>query len=312
MAGEKARLREKLFNDYSARYAAVGGEPDKFMCPICKYVFDRDAIEGDNPKLTLAHVLPEALGGNYCSLACAKCNNDMGSDLESFLIERFKAEDAMNGVGTLPGRMKGEFGSVGVEFQTAPLGEPWRVLVVDKQTNPTVLKKMNAALEANPSDNTSTIVAEITPRWLDKPSRVTAALYQSGYLLMFAYFGYEVVNDPRYARLREQIIKPDEEILPPVFSMPPMKWAEKELPESHGIMIVKEPSPYIMPVFRFRPNGGLERVIGIRLPGLDDETWPARGQARTVNGVIVRFRPAKDDGVRPTLRGFWEQAKRMT
>jgi hypothetical protein len=65
---------------------------------------------GENPMLTLGHVLPEALGGSFCTLSCAPCNNDMGSDLEAFLLERFRAEDALNGIGNLAGRLEGDFG----------------------------------------------------------------------------------------------------------------------------------------------------------------------------------------------------------
>ena len=83
------------------------------------------------------------------------------------------------------------------------------------------------------------------------------------------------------------------------------------LPDAHGVMLVKEPSSFMMTVFRLRPNGGKSRVIGVPLPGLDDPAWPPTGPRGKVKGVIVRFRRAKDDGSRPRLRDVWEQAKRM-
>lgn len=311
MAGENAKLRENLFNDYSGRFADVGGQADSVQCPICLTIFGRDALVGDRPKLTLAHVLPESLGGTFCSLACAGCNNDIGSDLEAFLIERFRAEDAMNGVGKLPGRLVGDFGSIGVEFQAAPPGEPWTVLVIEKQTNAADLQKLNLALGAKLDAPSTKIAAQIMPRSRNRPNRVSAALYQSAYLLMFAYFGYDVVNDLRYAKLREQILRPDEDILQAEFDMPPEAWANKELPDNHGVLIVKEPEPFIMPVFRLRPVGGRSRVIGVRLPGLDNTTWPRPRPKGRVKGVVVRFRRAKDDGSRLALREVWEQAKMM-
>src|SRR5437868_5949014 len=101
MAGENARLRERLFDDYSERLARVQPEAaGTFICPLCQKPFTQAALSGNNPALTLAHVLPESLGGSFCTLTCAPCNNDMGSDLEAFLLERFRAEDAMQGVGT--------------------------------------------------------------------------------------------------------------------------------------------------------------------------------------------------------------------
>lgn len=312
MAGETARQRERLFDDYSRRLAWVTGrEAGTFVCPICQRTFTRDDLAGDNPELTLGHVLPEALGGTFCTLTCAPCNNDLGSDLESYLIERFRAEDAMNGVGKLAGRLEGEFGSVGVEFQAAQPGEPWTAFIIEKQTNPAVLEKLNAALDGKPGDSPVMVAAQMKPRYRNRPGRVSAALYQSAYLLMFAYFGYDVVHDPRYAKLRQQLLNPDDDILPAMFDMPPEAWANAVLPDDHGIMMVKEPSPFVMPVFRLCPAGGRTRVIGVPLPGLDDSAWPPPGPKGEVKGVIVRFRRAKDDGTRLRLRDVWEQAKRM-
>jgi hypothetical protein len=143
MAGDAARLRERLFDDYGGRLATVGGQAaGTFVCPLCQKPFNREALVGDNPRLTLAHVLPEALGGSYCTLTCAACNNDAGSTLEAFLLNRFRAEDVMQGVGTVLGRLEGAFGSVDVEFQAAPSGQPWTVLV-DRQTDPAAMRKLD-------------------------------------------------------------------------------------------------------------------------------------------------------------------------
>jgi hypothetical protein len=286
MAGENTKLRAKLFDDYSDRLVAVGGDKDTFVCPICLKSFGRDALMGENPMLTLGHVLPEALGGSFCTLSCAPCNNDMGSDLEAFLLERFRAEDALNGIGNLAGRLEGDFGSVGVEFQAAPPGEPWTVLIIERQTNPSVLKNLNAALDAEVGGNAAHVVARINPRFRNKPNRVSAALYQSAYLLMFAYFGYEFAFDPRFTKLRQQILDPDAAILPGEFDMPPDAWADALLPDAHGIMLVKQPSSFIMPVFRLYPDGGTPRLIGVPLPGLNDTNWPptgARGKVKVLS-----------------------------
>ena len=314
MAGETARRRERLFDDFSDRLTSIRtGSAGVFVCPICQQRFTRDALAETPLKLTLAHVLPESLGGSFCTLACAMCNNDIGSDLEAFLLERYRAEDAMHGVGTMAGRLEGEFGSVGVEVQAAPPGQAWSVMIIEKQTNPAVLHKLEEALDAPTNVGPAQVPSNIKPRFRNRPSRVSAALYQSAYQLMFAYFGYEFVFDDRYAKLREQILKPDEDILPALFDVPPDAWADKMIPANlpHGVMFVKEPSSFIMPVFRLRPNGGRDRIVGVPLPGLDDPAWPAPGPKGKVKGVIVRFRIENDDGTRPAFRELWDQARKM-
>ena len=314
MAGETARLRERLFDDFSSRLARFTGEAvGPFVCPICLERFTRDVLAATPPELTLAHVIPESLGGRFCTLACALCNNEIGSDLEAFLLERYRAEDAFNGVGTIAGRMEFEFGSVGVELQAAPPGEPWTVLVIEKQTNPTVLERLNDSIDAPADGGLAQVASKIIPRFRNQPSRVSAALYQSAYLLMFAYFGYDFVFDDRYRKLREQILKPDEEILPATFDVPPEAWADAMIScsQPHAVMFVKEPTSFIMPIFRLRPKSGRERVVGVPLPGLDDTAWPNSGPRGKVKGVLVRFRIERDDGARPSFRELWEQAKRM-
>jgi hypothetical protein len=277
MAGENARLRERLFDDYSERLARMRpGSARTFICPLCQKQFTRDDLEGDDPTLTLAHVLPEALGGSFCTLTCAPCNNDMGSDLEAFLLERFRAEDALKGVGTMAGRLEGAFGSVGVEFQVAPPGEPWTVIVIGKQTNPAVLQKLDEALDAEAATGAAQVSSGIKPRFRNRPSRVSAALHQSAFLLMFAYFGYEFAFDPRYAKLREQILKPDEELLPSVFDVPPDSWANQHLSAErpHLVMFVREPSPFVIPIFRLCPKGACPASLACRCP--DSMIQPGR------------------------------------
>jgi hypothetical protein len=116
-------------------------------------------------------------------------------------------------------------------ISAAPPGEPWTVLIIERQTNPSVLKNLNAALDAEVGGNAAHVVARINPRFRNKPNRVSAALYQSAYLLMFAYFGYEFAFDPRFTKLRQQILDPDAAILPGEFDMPPDAWADALLPD---------------------------------------------------------------------------------
>jgi hypothetical protein len=310
MAGENGARRERLFNDFSQRLTQIrAGIVDTFICPFCEQAFTRADLAGD--KLTLAHVLPDALGGSFCTLACAACNNNMGRDVEAYLIEHYRAEDAMQGTGKLAGRMHGPFGNVGVEVETSPDG-PWTLIVIDKQTNPAVLEALAKALSAPPASGNAQVAASIELRYRKNPSRVSAALYQSAYLLMFAYFGYEFMFDPRFEKLREQIRKPDEAILPGSFDVPPDDWADNTLkPYPHGVLLVKQPSAFIMPVFRLRPDQGRSRVVGVPLPGLDDANWPSLGPRGHVKAVVVRFRPENDNGRRLGLREAWERPQLM-
>src|SRR4051794_32636759 len=88
MADPTREKREKLFNLYSTHLALYTPETvakDVFCCPLCLRSFTREALEGSDPLLSLAHITPQSLGGRLCTLACTECNNTMGKGLESEL-----------------------------------------------------------------------------------------------------------------------------------------------------------------------------------------------------------------------------------
>jgi 5-methylcytosine-specific restriction endonuclease McrA len=65
----------------------------QLICPICLKPFDTVN------KPTEAHIIPEALGGNVVTLACNNCNNSVGSDIESYEVNRVKFNNAFSGSG---------------------------------------------------------------------------------------------------------------------------------------------------------------------------------------------------------------------
>jgi len=82
MGTNAAEKRQKLFEVNSAGLVALRmGKPDTFVCPLCVKVFTKDdlkpkdTLRGTELQLTLAHMIPEALGGRLCTLACKDCNN---------------------------------------------------------------------------------------------------------------------------------------------------------------------------------------------------------------------------------------------
>src|SRR5689334_17054941 len=137
MAGDVAEARKRLFDLYSRNMAhydpAVG---DAFVCPLCLRKFPRWALTSDPPLLTLAHIVPAAFGGTVGTgtLACAECNNKVGTELESFLVTQFRHEDWLAGVGEMNARLQTSQGEMGVRLKLAiEQGRPrWTVRVVAK------------------------------------------------------------------------------------------------------------------------------------------------------------------------------------
>jgi hypothetical protein len=66
-----ARERERLFNLYSRNLSFFQSEyPDAFACPLCDSGYSREALTVEPPSVSLAHVIPESLGGSLKTLTC--------------------------------------------------------------------------------------------------------------------------------------------------------------------------------------------------------------------------------------------------
>src|SRR2546421_8889508 len=77
MESDGARERQRLFDLFTRQ----PGHQDLtqgmiFYCPLCRRPFGREALAAHSLLLTLAHIIPDALGGTWTTLACIKCNND--------------------------------------------------------------------------------------------------------------------------------------------------------------------------------------------------------------------------------------------
>jgi hypothetical protein len=299
--GRIAARRQKLFEVNSAGLVAIGlGEPDTFVCPLCMKKFTKDDLKprdtpnGPEVKLTLAHVIPEALGGTLCTLACKDCNNGVGMSLEAALKEQFVVEDAVNGTGMLHARLVGDFGNIGVEVGFPSGGQPWQLEPVAKISNPSHMAALDEMLEGTEVDLQAGPRCELKLEYKRQPGVVGTALYHAAYLMMFHYCGYPFASSPLGEKLREQFRQPDKDILPRDFSVPPEDWAAANVDPAckHALVLVREPYIGILVMMRFQPDKGLPRVIGVALADLDGKVWPT-GPVGLVRGSIVRI---KTDG----------------
>ena len=298
-----AEKRLKLFETNSTGMVALGlGLPDTFVCPLCMSVFSKDALDpkytpkGPEYRLTLDHIIPDALGGSLCTLACKECNNGMGNSLEAVLKEQFVVEDAVNGTGKLRARLIGEFGNVAVDVNfPSNSGQTLLLEELPENSNPAHIKsleKMLVGTEENPLIGPR---SELNFKFEHQPGIVGAALYHSAYLMMFHYFGYPFALSILGKQIRAQLREPDKHILSRYFPVPPEEWvaANVDAVQKHAVVLIQDPYVGIHVMLRFQPTKGLPRVIGVALADFDGKSWPTVPGGR-VRGLIARI---KKDGV---------------
>lgn len=303
MGTNRALKRLRLFEVNSAGLVALGlAEPNIFICPLCLKHFPKDDLtfretsNGSECQLTLAHIIPESLGGTLCTLACKECNSGVGKSLEAVLKEQFVAEDAINGSGSLRARLVGEFGNVGVDVGFPGGCQPWQLVPVPRITNPVHNASLEQMLEGTDVDPQTGPRCELRFEYEHQPGVVGAALYHAAYMMLFHYFGYPFAYSPLGEQLREQFRQPEKDILPRYFPVPSDDWVAANLDavRKHAVVLIQEPYIGIHIIMRFQPEKGFPRVIGVALADLDGNSWPIEtiGQVR---GFIVHIKTSGEE-----------------
>ena len=230
--------------------------------------------------------------------------------MEAALLRRFKNEDALAGVGRLSGRLAGPFGHVGVEVQLTPDRKATSIYLVPKQSHPGHQQALDAYCARLAQDPQGMPEFDFTPTYRHEPRRVAAALYHAAYLLLFSYFGYEVAFHPNFKLVRTQILRPDEEILPTTFPLLDEASVASALgPSGHAVLLPAEP-PIILAALRFRPKGGIAKLFGVILPGLDEPGIPAE-LPRKQRGLMVKYMPQELLRTNRRLHLAWRLARQV-
>lgn len=165
---------------------------DVILCPLCLRSLRREDLEGNDPLLTIEHILPEKAGGSWETLSCRPCNNTHGSAIDAHLVGRIRAHNALAGCpNTAPihGTLDCEGGVVGITFQIVPSldGQTRRDIRV-KGASPDVLKRFGARLA---SGELRDISLTLSLDYVEERSRL--GIIRVAYLLMFVEYGYSYI-----------------------------------------------------------------------------------------------------------------------
>ena len=256
--GQTLKRKERLFDCYAANLSACRREyTESFACPLCLRLFDRGALAACD--VTEEHVVPHSLGGRVVTLTCRDCNSEAGSRLESHLVRRLERDDFISGVSKKPqpatiSIAEGEIGGVAHRYpdRIEHYGNP-------ELSNPRLYALAVSALQsgAMPLD----VQLRLASRYQARRSWV--AILRMGYLLAFCYFGYGYILHPSAQQVREQILCPDDEIVPSTAVACP-----GEVPHGGNVIgLLYEPSELRCFFAVLRVRTSVVRYMGVVLPG---------------------------------------------
>jgi hypothetical protein len=208
-----------------------------YVCPICDRGFRRPAVEAG--VLTAEHVPPDSLGGRELLLTCKDCNNTAGTELDAHARRKENVLDVMKGEPIRPLKVRVEHRGHRVNARLMVSDSGWAFQVVKHANSPAALR---AFQEAGPPTAGTPINVEFDG---DRFSELSAKMswFRSGFLALFAAFGYRFSFDPALEIVKRQLRSPDKRMIysflieiPPRFGW--SQWRILEIPEprSTGVM----------------------------------------------------------------------------
>ena len=197
-------------------------------CPICLTSFTRDAVaKGED--VTLEHVPPKTLGGSVKCLTCSKCNSSAGGKLDQAVAMMNRTiMDRKAGRGT-----KVELDVCGTKHTTyfSPDGAVDAGSVGRRTSSPDaqrlrsqLLSELNgqkialwAEMKRGPDSDWDLNKGITITLKQPSPNHVVVSWLRSAYLLVFSLLGqrgYRYAESEAIRPIREQIMKPDDELVP--------------------------------------------------------------------------------------------------
>lgn len=195
-------LIEELFDRFAADLTAMRPEfQDTVLCPLCTRAFGRSALaRRDDDGLTLEHIIPGAVGGQWKTLTCKRCNNSHGSALDAHLVRMIDARNWADGDGST---LKGAVGIGGIEVPMTlawGAGETLNTIAIPG-AKPKTLADFQALMRS--LQDGDEIHMSLSFDFI--PSRAQRALVRIGYLTLFETYGYQYVLSGAGKRVRRLI-----------------------------------------------------------------------------------------------------------
>jgi hypothetical protein len=273
----------KLFQQGVAAASKVLGSSDTCYCPICTGGFGESALQTKD--LTREHVPPQALGGAAIILTCKECNNSAGHTLDAAAARRraqLKFAEALAGdsvgyAGRAMAKIAGEqirvdvhkeaSGTIGIKF-------------VGGLNDPASVERTKDYFH-NLSESGGGLGEEFTltahARYHDRFAKLSDL--RTAFLACTALLGYKFAFHPSTRQIREQILNPNENLLPRWWTYPSERLEPYKiyLSEGNGVFLVPcERETVVLP---FPPSGagGFEELVRPR-----DPTEPIRLTAKCI------------------------------
>ena len=180
---------------------------DKYVCPLCRKAFDRGQIDTD---LSFEHAPPESVGGRAVALTCRRCNNRAGTELDSEMLRRHRAQQlALGGSMTLE-RVEATIEDKVARGQLTFGPNRFNFVPIDRQNKPEDLRQHFEVSDQWARDRMPGHEIMLSIPVQANPLRANLSWMRSAFVAAFATFGYLYTFQPAFDKLLTQIQNPND------------------------------------------------------------------------------------------------------
>jgi len=177
-----------------------------YVCPLCDSGFVRKAVE--TGYLTAEHVPPKSLGGRELLLTCRPCNNAAGVQVDSHARSRENVFGAISGDLDKHLKVSLKHGGRTIRGRLRHSAGAWDLRVVERANDPAdVAAFRSAGLKAGSPLN----VTFDGDRYSELGAKMS--WFRSGYLALFAAYGYRFSFDPAIEIVKRQLRSPETRVI---------------------------------------------------------------------------------------------------
>ena len=289
-------IRREIFDKYSVNFAKicdsegwrVGIEIDgvftekklaTYVCPICYGLYNESHLIQDSPNpLTIEDVPPKSLKGKPSLLTCKKCNNEAGYTLDHHLKTGLDVLTFTEGIPSakIKARIQTE-GSNPFHSTVSFDKEKNQIRFRYDRKNPYAKKQFQKLRHSkNPKINFS---------FTNSPQkRFDIALLRIAHLYLFKKFGYSYLLSNSGQLVREQIVKPKEDILKPLVSSG-QQWNQYD-----GVYTIGEPIDFNSYIAVFQLiTSDTPRKFAVVLPGPNGTDIEYYQSLKNIKNIKVIF-----------------------
>jgi hypothetical protein len=264
----KSEKRKYLFNKFSQQlkdivqlglYDIELPYDKTFICPICLKLFSENDLDIELANhLTLEDAPPYSLGGKANTLTCKKCNNEAGSKIDAHLFELLNEQEIKSFSPNTSAYVTVEHQGQKVQgFLEIDNDGKITVTHLKKNNHPEKLEKYVEITGKGAKPNLFFNVSKVEIK------KVEVALLKTAYILAFEHYGYPLILSKAFEPVRQQILKPDEEIYPNGF------WSKQDCynEKSSGVHLIKSKGiGGFMSIFMLETKNKVKSGYGVYLP----------------------------------------------